>query len=88
MESLFASGRIAEAIAVLMLVEFVLILALRRRLGRGPSAGALAATLLAGLCLVMALREALVGAGMAAIGMWLAAALVAHVADMLLRFRR
>lgn len=36
----------------------------------------------------MALREALVGAGMAAIGMWLAAALVAHAADMLLRFRR
>lgn len=88
MESLFASGRIAEAIAVLVVVEFVVLVAARRWLGRGPSPVALAATLAAGLCLLMALRAAMVGAGAAAVGLWLAAALVAHVADMALRFRR
>lgn len=71
-----------------MAVEFVVLLLLRRRLGRGPSPGALAATLAAGLCLVMALRAALAGSGVASVGLWLAAALVAHAADMALRFRR
>lgn len=88
MEGLFASGRIAEAIAVLVAVEFVVLLAVRRRLGRGPSWAGLGATLAAGLCLVMALRAALVDAGVPAVGLWLAAALVAHAADMVLRFRR
>ncbi len=88
MESLFASGRIAEAIAALVVAEFAVLLAVRRRLGRGPSAAGLAATLAAGLCLVMALRAALVEAGVPVIGLWLAAALVAHAADMVLRFRR
>lgn len=88
MEALFEGGRIAEIIAVLVIVEFVLLAAWGRRSGRGPGAASLAATLAAGLFLVLALRAALDGGSAAAIGMWLAAAFVAHGADMAIRFRR
>lgn len=47
-----------------------------------------AASLVSGLLLVFALRAALVGAGAQGVGPWLAAAFVAHLADMAIRFRR
>ena len=88
MESLFSSGRIADLIVMLVAVEFAVLVAWGRRHGRGPGAASLAATLAAGLFLVLALRSALVGAGAQGIGPWLAAAFVAHLADMAIRFRR
>ena len=88
MSGLFASGRIVEAILVLVAAEAVLLMAIRARLGRGPRPAAILATLAAGACLMLALRAALTGAGWPAVAAWLAAALVAHAADMALRFRR
>jgi hypothetical protein len=44
--------------------------------------------LLAGACLLMALRSALSGSGWAWIAAWLFAALVAHLADLARRWRR
>ncbi|MEH3116989.1 MAG: hypothetical protein PGN25_05090 [Methylorubrum populi] len=85
--SLFASGRIVDAILVLVALEALLLLGLRMRLGRGPAAGALLSNLASGAALMLALRAALVGAVWPVVAGWLSAALLAHVAEMLLRFR-
>jgi len=87
MEDLLSSGRVAEAILGLMASEGLALLALRRRLGRGPSPAAIAASLLAGGFLLLALRAALTGAAWPWLAIWLLAALLAHVADLLLRWR-
>ncbi len=87
MENLLSSARVAEAILGLMALELIALLALRRRLGRGPSPAAILVTLLAGAFLLLALRAALSGAAWPWLAIWLVAALLAHVADLLLRWR-
>ena len=87
MAELFASGRIVDLIVALVVLEALLLLALRARSGRGPTPGALLSNLAAGAALMLAVRAALTGAAWPAIAAWLLAALVAHLAEMAIRFR-
>ncbi|GJE28571.1 hypothetical protein [Methylobacterium organophilum] len=88
MEGLFASGRIVDLILVLVVAETLGLVWLRRVLGRGPSLPALLPSLLAGVGLMLALRAALLGSAWTSIAPWLALSLLAHLADLALRFAR
>jgi hypothetical protein len=82
-----ASGRLVDLVLALMVLEGVLLAAYRRRTGRGIAPADLLANLLAGGALLLALRAALTGAGWTSIALWLALALLAHVADLARRWR-
>ena len=85
MSAIFADGRIVDAILVLVALEAVVLVAVARRSGRVRPA-AILANLLAGACLMVALRLALAGAGGHWIGLALAGSLAAHLADIGQRF--
>lgn len=88
MAELFESGRIVDLILVLMALEALLFCALAMvRRDRIPLAGLLF-NLSAGACLLLALRAVLTGAGWTVAGVWLTAALVAHVGDLVRRLGR
>ena len=82
MSGLFASGRIVDLVLAITALEAALLLAYHRRTGRGPAPKDVVGMLLAGACLMLALREALVGAEWRWIALWLAAAFVAHLNDL------
>jgi len=87
MEALFASGRVVDLILFLMACE-VALLAVLRSSGRFPiPPQRLLPSLLAGACLLLALRAALTGAGVALCSMWLLLGLFGHVLDLGLRVR-
>jgi hypothetical protein len=85
---LFATGEIAGAILAAMLFELVVLLWLRRRTGHGPSIAELFTGLGAGAALLLALRASLRGSEWRYIAVWLIVALVVHIADLTLRWRR
>ena len=62
MEEFFRSGLVADVILAVMIAEASLLLVYRKLTGRGLAAADLVAMLLAGACLVLALRAALTGA--------------------------
>jgi hypothetical protein len=78
---LFSSGHIVDLILVFMVCEFVVL-----RLRRHASAR-LVVALLPGVCLLLALRAALTGAGWLWVAIFLAASLPAHLFDLLQRRR-
>jgi hypothetical protein len=82
MSALFASGRIIDAVLVLTLLEVVALLAFRRVTGRGPRLSAFLLNVLSGLCLMLAVRAALVGAFWGIVSLWMLAALLLHLADL------
>lgn len=82
MSELFESGRIVDLLLVFMSVEGGVLWLYRRRTGRGVPTPTLFAGLAAGACLLLALRAALAESGWGPIGLWLALALVAHLADL------
>ena len=86
MAELFASGRIVDGIVVLMLVEYAMLLSLRKKFGRGLSAAALLTNLAAGAALLLSLRACLMGAPWQIISLWLMLALLAHVGDLRMRW--
>jgi len=88
MTDLFATGRVADLILALMLIEATVFFVYHVRTGRGIAPADLLTSLLAGIFLVLALRCALVGTGWEWIAACLAAALVAHLADLSRRWRR
>jgi len=88
MENLISGGRIVDLILLVMAAEAVFLLAYRRRAGKGLAPMAVVLMLLPGAFLLLALRAALTGASSTAIVGWLAAALVAHVADLWARQSR
>jgi hypothetical protein len=88
MAQLFSSGRVVDLIIGFMLVEACLVLAHNRRTGRGIGPVELAATLLSGLTLLLALRVALIGGPWPQIAFWLLASLAAHLADLRRRWSR
>jgi hypothetical protein len=81
----FASGRIIDGILLLVAAEALALAWIVRR--RGPPLPSLLANLASGAALMLALRAALVGAGWVAVAGWMLAGLVAHLADLGLRFR-
>ena len=85
---LFASGRIIDGIIGLMLVETVVLLALQRCTGSGVTARALLPFMAAGVCLMLALRTALVDGDWILIAGFLMLAFVFHALDIALRWSR
>ncbi|HJS85736.1 MAG TPA: hypothetical protein VJ779_09760 [Acetobacteraceae bacterium] len=84
---LFASGHTIDAIAGLVCVEAAGLWLCRRLAGRGPGLRPVAATLLAGLCLVIALRLALADGWWGWIALALSGSLLAHLFDLRGRWR-
>jgi hypothetical protein len=84
---LFATGRIVDLVLALMVLEGIVLVAYHRTTGRGLAPVGLLANLLAGVCLLLALRAALIGASWRWIALALAAALLAHLADLWRRWR-
>ena len=82
------SGHLVEAILVLTVIEFLALTIYHRQTGRGLSPSRLGWTLLSGVCLLIALREALVGSGWIWIAAALTGALGAHVTDLARRWNR
>ena len=80
--------RIADGIIALVLIEGVVLLAYRRRTGRGVPSGEIASFLGAGLALLVALRLVASGAGMAALAGVLLAALLLHIWHLAGRWER
>jgi cbb3-type cytochrome oxidase subunit 3 len=81
------SGRAVGVIALIMLVEAVVLYLYRAKTGRGIALSEFAANFAAGLCLLAAVRFALVGADWTLIAGSLALAGAAHVADLKSRWR-
>jgi hypothetical protein len=88
MSGLFASGHIVDLILVLVVLEAILLAVWHRRTGRGIAPAALAGNLCSGAALLLAVREALVGAWWGWVALALLAALLAHLADLRGRWRR
>ena len=87
MTDLFASGRVADLILIVMALEAAALVVWLRATGRGGTIVALAPNLAAGACLVLALRGALVAAPWPMIAAALIGALVSHLIDIYRRLR-
>jgi hypothetical protein len=88
MEQLIASGRIVDLILLLVALEIVVLGYMRARRGSGLEWRAQLPNLLAGAALLLALRAAITGAAWPWIAAWLAAAGLAHLADLRTRWNR
>jgi hypothetical protein len=88
LRDLFASGRVVDLILGLMVLEAVVLLAWRRRTGSGIAPLDLVINLCAGALLLLALRAAIIASDPLAAAPFLAAALVAHLADLARRWQR
>lgn len=82
LEDLIASGRVVDAIIGFMIAEALVLSLYHRRTSLGPPPGHVVTMLLAGLFLLLALRAALTGSNWIWIAAFLAASLVAHLADL------
>jgi hypothetical protein len=87
MTALFASGRIIDLILALTVAEAALLVAWHHRTGRGIAPADLLPNLLSGICLMLAVRAALVGAWWGWIASCLLGSLLAHLADLRRRLR-
>jgi hypothetical protein len=87
MAELFASGRLVDLILILVAVEAGGLLVYGRSCRRGVSPGDLLPNLFAGVFLLLALRLSLGGAGWPLCCGSLAAAGIAHLADLARRWR-
>ncbi|MBK1643400.1 hypothetical protein CKO25_01760 [Thiocapsa imhoffii] len=88
MEDLVTSARLVDFILVLVLVEGAGLWLWHRLTGQGVAGRELIGLLLAGAFLLLALRAALQHAGWEWIALWLTLALIAHLADLIMRWRR
>ena len=88
MAELFASGRVVDLILGLMLLEGLALAALWAWGGRGVPPLALWANLAAGATMLLALRLALTGASWVWVWLSLLVALLAHVADLGVRWTK
>jgi hypothetical protein len=87
MEELVTSGRIVDVIIIFMVIEALVLISYRWWTGLGPSPAETITNLSAGFCIALALRFAVVGGNWIWIVYLLGASLVAHLADMRLRWR-
>ena len=82
------SARLVDFILVLVLVEAAGLWLWHRLTGQGVAGRELIGLLLAGAFLLLALRAALRHADWGWIALWLTLALLAHLADLTMRWRR
>jgi hypothetical protein len=83
----FASGRIIDWIVSILALEWIAVLIAQRLLKRSLGSLALLVGLCAGLALLLALRESLIGARWQTVAAWLGAAFVAHILDLHFRLK-
>lgn len=88
MPAWFASPRLIDLILAFTALEAAALLLWHRRTGRGLPPGSMARMLVPGVCLMLALRATLAGAALPWVPVALAAALVAHLADLAVRWHR
>ncbi len=88
MVEFFASGRIIDLILGLVVIEGAALALWRRRSGTGPGLQGMAANLLSGACLLLAVRAALTDAAWQWVAVALLGSLLAHLADLYGRWRR
>lgn len=88
MAEFFTSGRVADLILLVLLLEGVALWVHHGRTGRGISLHAVLPFLLAGAAFALSLRAALTGAGWPWVAVPLIGALVAHLWDLVARWRR
>ncbi len=79
---------LVHAVIVLTVLEGLLLALYRWRSGRGVALGDFGVNLLSGLCLMLALRAAVLDAGWQGILVWLAASGIAHTFDLWRRWQR
>ncbi|MEM9590082.1 MAG: hypothetical protein AAF967_01940 [Pseudomonadota bacterium] len=87
MDALVSSGRLVDLILVFVAVEAAGLTVYRIVTGRGLELPAIASMLLPGVCLLLALRAALMGAQPVAVLLWLSVSLLLHLADLWRRWR-
>lgn len=87
MAELIRSGQVADLVLLCLALEAAGLAAWRWRTGRGLGMAAVATLILPGVMLALALRAALVDAWWGWVGLSLAGALIAHVADLHQRLR-
>ena len=81
MQVLFENGAIVLIILVLVVIEAVALVVFHRRTGRGIPVVPMVANLIAGGCLMLAIRSALLDHPWTWIGFFMASALIAHLID-------
>lgn len=84
---IFASGRIADGVLAVLVLEALAFLALYRVTGRGPGLVAVLPFLLAGGCLLLAWRSAAAGLPWPVPALLLFGAGAAHLVDLVQRWR-
>jgi hypothetical protein len=84
---LVASGHVVDLILALVVVEGLLLFALGRWRGQGVPLADFLPSALGGVCLLLALRASLTGAGGTAIVPWLLGSFAAHLWDLKRRWR-
>lgn len=88
MQELWASGWLVNGVIAITLLEAAALLMYRRLSGKGIASRDWALNLVSGLCLLMAVRAAVMMAAWPTIAAWLSAAGLVHGADMVSRWRR
>jgi hypothetical protein len=88
MAEFFTSGRVADLVLLVLVLESAALVLWHRRTGRGLPPAAVLGLALPGVALVLALRAALVGAGWPFVAMALVGAFAAHLFDLAFRLRR
>jgi len=87
MAELFHSGLVVDLILLLVAVEAIALLLLRRAWGRAPVVYDWLPNLASGACLLLALRASIAQAAWYWLALLLALSLVAHLADLARRFQ-
>ena len=87
MAEIISSGRIADIIIALMLLEGLALYVFNRMSGRGIPFPEIAGNFMAGICLLLAMRAGLSGAAWWWPALWLGLALAGHLADLWARWR-
>ena len=82
LQQLVTSGRVVDVVIGFMILEALALHIYHRRTSLGPAPADTIAMLLAGLCLLLALRASLTQSDWTWVAAFLAAALVAHLADL------
>ncbi|MEM8950859.1 MAG: hypothetical protein AAGA21_01850 [Pseudomonadota bacterium] len=81
MEALFESGVVVVIILILVAIEAIVLLVFQKKTGRGIAAVPMLANLVAGGCLMLAIRSALLDHPWTWTGAFMAMALLAHLID-------
>ncbi len=84
-KAFFASGHAVDLVLVVILAEFVFLSTRRTRFGDKSAIIDRVLALAPGVCLLLALRAALTGAGLIWVALALAASFPFHIADLIRR---